>query len=316
MRSAWLALLLAAPLLGQPAPQRSPAPAPLPRLEVALAPRAATVGDHIAATLTLTVDPAMLDGEPRFPVWRGSWGDAEIEKLEEPKKAGGVYRQRLVLAAFRPGPVALPPVAVAVPLARGTVELRTPGGLALAIRSVLPPQAKDLKPRPPAPPRQLPLGARFWWTAALLAAACLAAGWALFRRRAGAPGEAARPALPPLAELLAALDALGSEPSVVAAHTRLSLAVRRYLGRALGFPAVESTTSEVYRRLLALAVPGPLVRRTVELLRGCDLVKFARQEVGESRSRERLAAAREIATAIEEHLQPAAAEPPALEAAG
>jgi hypothetical protein len=55
------------------------------------------------------------------------------------------------------------------------------------------------------------------------------------------------------------------------------------------------------------------------VLRACDLVKFARQEVGEERSRERLAAAREIGRDFETYLAPppAVTETPApLEKAG
>jgi hypothetical protein len=56
------------------------------------------------------------------------------------------------------------------------------------------------------------------------------------------------------------------------------------------------------------------VRQTVELLRACDLVKFARQEVGETQARERAEAARRIAGEFETHLAPR--EPEALEATG
>jgi hypothetical protein len=54
----------------------------------------------------------------------------------------------------------------------------------------------------------------------------------------------------------------------------------------------------------------PVARQTVELLRACDLVKFARQEVDESRSRGRVAAARSLAQELESHLAPR--EPEAL----
>jgi hypothetical protein len=163
--------------------------------------------------------------------------------------------------------------------------------------------------------RRLPLGDRFWWTVAILSAVCLAGAWLLWRRRREAAAPAAKvPALPPFEELTAELDRLGAEPSMLALHTRLSLALRRYLGRRLPFPAVESTTSEVQRQLLSRRMPGPLVRQTAEVLRGCDLVKFARQEVAETRARERAEAARRIAEELEAHLAPR--EPEALEAAG
>jgi hypothetical protein len=132
-------------------------------------------------------------------------------------------------------------------------------------------------------------------------------GWLLWRqqRRArGAEAEATRPPLPPFEELLGELDRLAAEPSAVRLHTRLSLALRSYLGRSLDFPAAESTTSEIHRSLLSRRMPGALVRQTVELLRACDMVKFARQEVGEDRARERLAAARQVGREIETWARP------------
>lgn len=287
-------------------------------VDVALNPRTATVGDRVEAVLTLRTD-ASLVGEPRFPVWGKTWGDAEVLAKEPARKAGdGTWRQRIVIAAFRTGKVDLPPVEVAVPQRDRTVQART-AGLSLNIRSVLPPNEKDPKPKPPAPLRPLPIGAPFWWTLAAMSAACLLLGWALWRQgRRVEEGEAGKPQLSPYEELVARLDSLAGESSMVLLHTRLSLVLRDYFGRTLSFPAAESTTTEIHRRLLAQRVPGTLVRRTVELLRACDLVKFARQEVGESQGRERVAAARQLARELDEHVRPPepAEAPERLEAAG
>jgi hypothetical protein len=348
-----LACGLPALALASPAPAASPLTPPTPPItvSVALPGGALTVGQRAEALITLRVPAAQLAGDPRFPVWRDAWGDAEVREHGEPRRSAGpdgttVYSQRLVLAAFRPGKVELPPLPIAVPLRAprpATVQARTPDHLALTVRSVLPADAKDkdLKPRPPAPLRRLPLGLPFFAAlAALLAAAALGL-WLLWRRRqrrrAAAP--AAAPLLAPYAELLAALDrlerdSLGSDraadrgagestpgdrspgaPAVLALHTGLSQALRRYLGRSWSFPAPESTTSEIQRRLVALGWPSPQVRAAVELLRACDMVKFARAGTAGERGRDRLAAARRLA---EESEARAAAEPsPArLEAAG
>jgi hypothetical protein len=304
-----LSLLLAAPVLAQQAP-----------VTVSLAPNGLTVGDPAWATITLRVPAGELVDEPRFPVWGKTWGEAEIVRKDEPVKVSerdgtAVWEQRLVLAAFKTGKVALPPVQIAVPLKRGTIRAATPAGLAMDVRSVIPQGEKDPKAKPPAGLRALPIGERFWWTVAVLSAACLLGAWLLMRQRRNAvstPGAA--PSLPPLEELVAELDRLRAEPSMIAVHTRLSLAVRRYLGRRLPFPAVESTTSEIQRQLLSRRMPGPLARQTVELLRACDLVKFARQEVGETLGRERAETARRIAGEFETHLAPR--EPEAMKATG
>lgn len=305
-----LSLLLAAPLLAQPAP----------RVTVTLNPQQPTVGDRVEAVLTLEVPAAELASDPRFPVWSGRWGEAEV-LLEGPgqkvSEEGGVatYQQRVVLAAFRPGKVPLPATNVAIPRKDGTIQAATPAGLGLDVRSVLPADEKEQIPRPPAPPRQLPIGERFWWTLAALLALCLLAGWLLWRRRrTAAEGPGAVPVLAPFEELSGELDRLSAEPSAVLLHTRLSLALRRYLGRVLPFPAVESTTSEVMRQLQSRRMPGPLVRQTVELLRACDMVKFARQEVGDERTRERLDVARRLGRDYETLFAPR--EPEALEKAG
>jgi hypothetical protein len=346
-----------------PPPAAAAAPEPaLPPVTVTLTPAGAvTVGDRVEAVITLRVPASRLAGEPRFPVWRDAWGEAEVREHDEPRRAGGggapehgggggvgaggggvrtggdvtrdggataVYTQRLVLAAFRPGKVELPPAAIAVPLRGGTVQAWTPAGLALAVRSVLPAgaAAKDLQARPPAPMRPLPLGTPFFIALAALAAAAAAGIWLLWRRErrrraaASARQGVAPPPLAPLAELLAALDRLAAERSVVALHTGISQALRRYLGRTVGFPAPESTTTEIQRLLLARGWPAAQARPAVELLRACDLVKFARQEAPAERARERLAAARRFAEEVEDRArraEQAAAEARArLEAAG
>jgi hypothetical protein len=291
---------------------------------VAIAQGKATVGDRIEALLTLRVPSAELAGEPRFPTWTENWGEAEVLEKGLPAKisdAGGtaVYRQRLVVTGWKPGSITLPPVAVAVPLRAATVQAESPPGLAFTVASVLPPKKdgdKDPALKPPAPPRSLPLGAPFGWSALLLAVACLGLGYLLWRRAQRKTEQPAVPALPPLAEFLSGLDQLAAEPSAVRLHTRLSLALRTYLGRTLAFPAAESTTSEIHRQLLARRLPAALVRRTVELLRACDLVKFARQEVEESRSQERLGAAREIGGELDRHLAPPAETAAPLEKVG
>jgi hypothetical protein len=303
-----------------------PALAQTPQVTVALTPAVPTVGDPVQATITLRVPTANLAADPRFPVWGKTWGEVEITAKSAPVKVseqGGIatWEQHLTLAAFRTGSVPLPGLAIALPFKTGTVQAPTPAGLALNVRSVIPAKDKEPAPKPPAAPRPLPFGKAFWWTLAGLAAVCLAAAALLWRRlRAKLGGRSATPALPPLAELTATLDRLRSEPSMLALHTALSLALRRYLGRRLPFPAVESTTGDVQRQLLARRMPGPLARQTVELLRVCDLVKFARQEVGESLGRERAEVARRLGEEWEAHLAPATPEtsetPAALEATG
>jgi hypothetical protein len=300
-------------------------PASAQQVQVSLSPNAPTVGDRVEAVIALRVDPTMvgaLAAEPRFPVWSRTWGEADILISSAPRRTteadGAVlYQQRLTLAAFHPGKVPLPPVQIAVPLRSRTVQASTPAGLSLDLRSVLPKNARNLKPKPPKPPVELPIGETFWWTLAGMLAACLVLGLLILRqsRRKDAVDEAPRLDLAPLPELTAALDRLANEPSAVRLHTGLSLAFRHYLARALGFSAEEHTTTEIQRHLLAGRLPAQLVRQSVDLLRACDLVKFARQEVDPERSRERLDSARRIGMEIDERTRPAPT-PQVLEATG
>lgn len=277
------------------------------------------VGDLVPVTLVVDVGDAVLDEPPRFPAWQESWGAAEVVAASPPEKAveedGRVlWRQRVTLQAFRPGEVTLPPVEVAVPLAGGTRRIATRGDLALAVESVLPAAAEGAgeageeaipPPEPPAPPQALPLGAAFWWTAgigtALLAALLLPMLW---RRRHGAADGRGRARPAPLAELTAALAAARATPSAEHGHALVSLALRRYLGRRLSFPAAESTTSEVGRQLLARHLPDGLPRRSVALLAACDLVKFARRPAARSEVERWAGEAEAIAAGVEAHLAP------------
>ena len=120
---------------------------------------------------------------------------------------------------------------------------------------------KELEPAPPSPPRALAVPLSFWWTVAVgraLAAVAAVLAWSAV---AGVDPLAA-PELSPLAELERALGLLAAEaPAGAFAH--LSQALRRYLGRRLGFHALESTTTEIQRRLAALRLDTALVQRAV-----------------------------------------------------
>jgi hypothetical protein len=206
--------------------------------------------------------------------------------------------------------VALPPLEIAVPLAGGTRAISTRADLALTVESVLPaapPEAGEEAippPQPAAPPRELPLPAAFWWTAAILSAAILALLVPMLLRRRREAAGAGRARLAPLPELAAALAAARAADSAVEGHARISLALRRYLGRRLGFPAAESTTSEVQRQLVARHLPNGLPNRAVALLRACDLVKFARRPAARSEVERWAGEAEAVAREIETHLAP------------
>jgi hypothetical protein len=112
-------------------------------------------------------------------------------------------------------------------------------------------------------------------------------------------------------EFRQALKTLRSEREVIALHAGLSLAMRRFLGRTLGFTAPESTTTEIKRELRQRQMPVELVRQTGDLLNSCDLVKFARREAGPGAVEGRIDGAQSIAEGVSALLS----TPPADEAA-
>jgi hypothetical protein len=291
-----------------------------PRLTVELEPETATVGDRVHATLTLTVPGSETGEEPRFPAWGKSWGEAEILEAGPVERSPNapIWRQRLVLAAFRTGEIALPARSVLPPGAGGE-SLSTSESLTFTVESVLPDDDDEaIEPAPPAPARALPAGERFWWTLAiggLLAAVSLAAAWARGRSPRSPGTVEAGHLLPPYEELLERLgrlsspgapDSAVSRATIERSHVELSHALRWYLGRSLGFPATESTTTEVRQGLRDRRAPEPVVAWTEEILRACDGVKFAREPAPASSLGERVRTTRELAGTLERHLRPAA----------
>ena len=281
-------------------------------LEVELDPAEVTVGDRIEARLILVWTGPTPAPAPRFPEWRDGWGEAEVHEageVEEVAVAGvrRVYRQRLVLTAFNTGELRLPPVTVTVPLPGDVVEVEGAGDAGFTVRSVLPEDARELEPRPPSPPRRLATDRRFAWTVAILGGLCLVAAWGV-ARRLRAPAEAvevpAAEPLPELMQLLQQLDPTAVEP----AHTGLSRGLRRFLSRSLGFPAAESTTTEIDRRLRRIRVGRKTADEMVRLLRDCDRAKFARMPVPVQETRQRLRQARDLGYRIDRRHWPAASD--------
>lgn len=273
-----------------------------PTVAVAVAPTEPTVGDRV--TVTLSADsPA---GEPQFPDPGKQWGDVTVVEAAPPTHAAGgnTWQRRIVVAAFRTGEIELPSVAVKLP---GGAEAKPAAPIRFKVKSLLPAEPAKVEPKPAAAPVALPRDLRFWWLLALLAGLTLAAGgWLVeLERRRRAAGRPTRQ-IPPLEELLHALGELGPATPPEPGHAVLSLALRRYLGRSLGFHAAESTTSEIQRELGSRRIASATVKSTVQLLRDCDGVKFARRPARAEDLVARLATARELAETIEGQLQPSA----------
>ena len=146
-------------------------------------------------------------GEPRFPVWgktlgRGRGHRARASRSRSREQGGDRHlgadgwRSR----AFRPGACRCRRWRSRSRSRPGRSRRRRPPGLALdGALGDSPAEEKNPLPKPPAPPRPLPLGSRFWWTLAALAALASPPRLLLWRRRRKPRrATAAVPALPPL----------------------------------------------------------------------------------------------------------------------
>lgn len=308
-----------------------------PRVTVALNPSELTVGDRVTAVLTVTAPASETIGEPRFPEWRASWGSAEILEVVPPEALeprGGVatFRQRLVLTSFRPGEVVLPPQEIQIPQTQGSTRVATPDDLAFHITPVLPSSEEpaetfpggggsggtgtadgigdpdgtgedELEPKPEAPPRPLPLTGAFWGATTATASLCALLALLLWQRTR----RAAPPTLPltPMARLERELRALPGAASGAEGHAALSRALRHYLGERLGFPAPESTTSEIRRELGTRRLPDAVSTGSSEVLSACDLVKFAAGTSTPEGLRRHAGTARRVGRNLERFLVPA-----------
>ena len=161
-----------------------------------------------------------------------------------------------------------------------------------------------------------------WGIPGILALALLAwlAVWML-RRRAAAGYEI--PIIPPHVEALQALEALAAQdlPGQGAFHNyyfRLSLIVRRYLGRRFALPFNDWTTEEIKGALLPpaqrLHLAADLSNPLLEDLSLADMVKFARRKPSREECDASLKASRHLIHATKAIEESAAAAAPIADA--
>lgn len=276
------------------------------------------VGDPISIRMSA---PAGSDGIAAFPAPGDTWGDAEILEVgpveTTASESGNGHSARTVtITFFESGEFTLPalPLGSDSPAAENGSKRSESDMLAIRVDSVLP-DVEELPPaKPSTSPRELGWGTSFTWTVIALGLAALAALFVLLRRRAAITEGDGRKPTDPLEDLLLEIRALLREEDPDRLFTSLSLSVRHFLGRLLAFPAPESTTSEVRRRLATADLPPSTTTRTERLLRRCDGVKFARESVSAATGREALEEAEAIAQEVVRALAPADGEE--LEEAG
>ena len=228
-----------------------------------------------------------------FTVRHERWGDATILTAgpveHQDDETGTETRQIVRVAAYRPGTVELPPVAV-----HWADETLLSRPQRFEVVFSLTPDELAEGPRPPAPPHRLPPLSP-WWS---VSGGALALALALIFERRRPPTTAVQPrgSLDATSELLAGLaDLERQRPDPVLFHTRLSLGLRRFVGRSVGFDGETATAPGLRRRLDGLDLPRALSSRTGDLLAECDAVRFGGRPASAQDMGRRLATARGLA---------------------
>jgi len=277
------------------APPQTPAAGGPVSVAIAADHTAATVGDPIRITFTVRrpADAAIVT----FDADRSLDAMTLLDQVEgQPKTLpdGRVEELRVVtLAAYETGPKSLAPVRIVYRTADGKEGSVATQPLSIQVSSVL--TAGQTDPADIKKPAMLPERALWPWflLGALLLAAAIGFWWWRRRRRPVVTPTPIIPAAPPrpaheiayaaLERLLA--SGLLERGEVKKFYIELAEIERRYLEARFGIDTFERTTREILDELRGVRPPENVVVLAADLLRACDLVKFARHHPDQEETR-------------------------------
>jgi hypothetical protein len=246
--------------------------------------RPLTVGDPVDVALIVFHERGE---KPRYPEDAEDFAPFTLRetRVKTRRLGGGTSRTLVVytLVIFATGTFELPPAAVRV----GDRVLETEP-LEIRVLSVLPKDVDDPPLKeivPPYNPRMRPLLALVIGGALAAAAAAARFLRRFLKRRLAALPEAGvqAPEEDPYIVTIRELDSLKRErPEVKESYSRISSALRFFVGRTLGIDALVMTTTEIGRKLRRgrrsraqrVEIPSD---RVMAMLKKSDLVKFARE---------------------------------------
>jgi len=278
-----------------------------PALEITVPGEAVTVGDRVEVRIQAR------GGDD------GLWGDLSIDAkgsddwavVEGPREVPGAVPPawKIVVVPLKTGEIELPGITASLRDADGeAVNVGPEETPEIRVGSVLTPE-DDGKPAPLRDPVGV-TGFPWEWTAPVLLvlAPLIALGmWLWWRRnRRGAVGGTTASRLPPLEELENTLREIGGligrGPADLVCD-RLAAAVRLYLERRTGEPAVEMTSNEL--RSLARSAGWPQevragLQRVTDLT---DSVRFGRRPVGDAQLEAAVDAARDVGRVLQRFLE-------------
>ena len=239
-----------------------------------------TIGDRIQYEIKVVFPK---DGRLELPSVLGNLGSFEVKEYtaSEPKDAGNLQIQtwRFDLSTFTVGKYTIPPQLIlyrqgadttAIPYFTQPIEINVKRTSAETVKDIA-----DIAPLAPVPAGTPWLLYGLGGTVMLVFAILL---WLRLRKKA--PPAAAKPALPPYEEAIAALSGLKDLALIRQNRARefcfvLSEALRRYISRRYGVDALESTTSEFLEKSRNLPVTGAQKQWLAKFCDDTDLVKFA-----------------------------------------
>lgn len=219
-----------------------------------------------------------------LPPDTSAWGDlAELISWKRVESGTGIDSLVFTLQFFGTADTTLPAVAFRL-IGTDTLLLPAPE-LPVAFKTLVTAPEAELQPLKP-----LYAFARRWWVWILTALLLATALWWLYRRWKNRPEpEPPAPVEPPkpdwmrdpLIELRMALQNVRTagyfeDGRFKEGYAETGDALRRYIEKVHGIPALESTTSELKRDLKRTALDEHRTRTLLELLESADLVKFAK----------------------------------------
>jgi hypothetical protein len=237
-----------------------------------------TVGDSILLTLAVT-HPAGY--QVILPELEPGWGDFTVASRSEAATTANADGTQTTTAAidarlFQPGAFHTPPLEVSVTDGHGGLQTVTTAPAAVTIASVL--QQGDAELRDIKPQAALPIAATWPWIVGGVAAAAALTGvlfWRMRRRNKAAvdnrlPHEVALDDLAVIEGLR-----LPQQGRFKEHYTLVSGAVRTYVERRYGIPALERTTGEIRPDLARIDLAPQVTAALVAFLQESDLVKFS-----------------------------------------
>ena len=285
-----------------------------PRARLSVLADSVSVGERVRVAVVVEHAAGVSAVFPAVPAGTGetapllTFGDAEAFSARRlpPQRRGAVWADSVVYeaAVFAVDAARVGPVVVALARGRDTVRVST-GVARVPVRSEVGGDAQAA-PAPLGPADPFPGLLPVWLALGAVVALLMgAAVWALRRWRAR-PGAGAPPPAP-FPQAAAALDALAAQaPQAQTLGAREALRV--FVARRLGLPALETTTHELDAALAGDARVPPEARagarRALDL---ADLVAFAGVTPTPEASREALTAARASVEQIEKTVREAEA---------